>query len=278
MPKCANKQGYTIVETMIFLAISGLMFVIAASFINGKQAKAEFQQGLNNINSQIQQAINDVGNGYYISGENVKCSIDIITNKPKIEAATTERGTNQDCTFIGKILEFKANGDDQLYKLSMVAGRKTPGLAGGVATDVPTDFEQAKPTISGSELVNETKKLQWGLTVHKMSSTGGVVKGNVGAIAIMHGFAKGTDGTGAQSTLTIPIGTGLGNSMATTGIDEVQLKIDAAAKTSITTICFKGGNGQYGAITVGGKGQRTATAVIIGNNDENSIPGGVCVI
>lgn len=72
-----QSRGYTIVEVLIFMAVSGLMFVMAVVFVSGKQANAEFRQGLYVVNSDIRSVINDVANGrsqpLRIGGTNVRC-------------------------------------------------------------------------------------------------------------------------------------------------------------------------------------------------------------
>ena len=54
-------HGYTIVEVLIFLAISSLMFLLAATFISGKQSAVEFKQGMNDINTQIKSVVPGLG-------------------------------------------------------------------------------------------------------------------------------------------------------------------------------------------------------------------------
>lgn len=256
MPNKANKQGYTIVEVMIFLIVSGLMFVIAAVFINGKQAKAEFRQGMNAINSQIQQSINEVSNGYYASDENVKCTI--VSGVPTISSPGQERGTSDKCVFLGKYLEF-SSGDAQTYKIVAVAGLRNP--AAGSITDSPKNFVETSPTISTSNVTNQTKKLQWGLAIEKMSTTGDP---DIGGIGFFNGFAKGTDGSGHQSVVALPIHFALGH--PATNLDASRMDNDSNISPT-TIMCFDGGNGQFGTITIGATGQRLNTTMLIGTKD-----------
>ena len=60
-----NTLGFTIIEVMIFLAVSGVTFLIAAAFINGKEAQAEYSQGMNQVDVNIRTIINDVSDGNY---------------------------------------------------------------------------------------------------------------------------------------------------------------------------------------------------------------------
>lgn len=95
--------GYTIVEVMIVLAISTAMFAMAARFVNGKQAKTAFNEGVNNFASQIQSVINQVNDGEY-SDVFVTCTggNGIIS----IPSAGTDQGINSPCVFLGKFLHF----------------------------------------------------------------------------------------------------------------------------------------------------------------------------
>ena len=99
----AYSVGFTIIEVMIFLTISGLTFVIAASFINGKEAKAEFQQGMNNTNALLQGVINDGTNGNYPAAtqSNDKC---LLTSGST--GSIELRSSGQDiCQFVGKVIK-----------------------------------------------------------------------------------------------------------------------------------------------------------------------------
>src|ERR1044071_4210461 len=86
-----QKQGYTIVEVMVFLAISGFMFLIAAGFVAGRQSTAEFKQGMNSINDQMRQVINDVGNGFYPSNSDFTCNAVLPGQPPFTVTAVQQR-------------------------------------------------------------------------------------------------------------------------------------------------------------------------------------------
>src|SRR5205814_2186232 len=60
----SNGGGYTIVEVMIFLAISSLLFVAASIAIGGQQAHTEFNTAANDTNTKFQQWIDQVANGF----------------------------------------------------------------------------------------------------------------------------------------------------------------------------------------------------------------------
>lgn len=139
--------GYTIVEVMIFLAVSGVMFIIAATFINGKEANAEFMQANSDISTRLQQALNNVVNGYYPTQENFTCTPaaagPTFTNMPK------QQGTNNGCIYIGEVIQFGVTGTQgEGYAVIPVVGNRLSG------TQEVTSFAQARPTALTADKTN----------------------------------------------------------------------------------------------------------------------------
>lgn len=112
--------GYTIIEVMIVLAVSGMMFVIAANFINGKQQRTAFTQGTNEMASQIQNVIEQVSDGQY-SDIPLACSFNGTTTT--VTSGAQSQGTNSTCTFLGKLFRFSSVNKDTYKVLSLAAGR-----------------------------------------------------------------------------------------------------------------------------------------------------------
>ncbi|HSW85615.1 MAG TPA: prepilin-type N-terminal cleavage/methylation domain-containing protein [Candidatus Saccharimonadales bacterium] len=103
--------GYTIIEVMIVLAISGVMFLIASTFINGKQEKASFAQGVNEMASTIQNVLEQVTDGQY-SDIPVNCDYyapgigtDTV-HQSGASIAHPNQGMNTNCVFLGKMFDF----------------------------------------------------------------------------------------------------------------------------------------------------------------------------
>jgi prepilin-type N-terminal cleavage/methylation domain-containing protein len=99
--------GYTIVELMIVLAISGLMFLIAAIFINGKAQSATFKAGVGQLTSQIQDVLEQVSDGKY---SDVPLYCDPLSSPTFAQVDTNNlsqgQGANSHCVFLGKIVHF----------------------------------------------------------------------------------------------------------------------------------------------------------------------------
>lgn len=128
--------GYTIIEVLIVLAVSGLIFIIAANFINGKQARVSFQQGVNEFDSRIQGVISDVTDGHY-SDIPFTCK-QTGAGPLQITSTAKEQGTNPECVFMGKMFHFRPN--DPRYEVFSLAGAREK-FGGGPVTVFPAEAQ-----------------------------------------------------------------------------------------------------------------------------------------
>lgn len=171
-----NRKGYTIVEVMMFLAISGFMFVVAATFVSGKQANAEFRQGVEEAASDIQSVINTVSDGFYPSNGEYKCKADD-TGTVKFSKEATEAGTNQGCVFLGKAIQFEPDGDQTRFNVYTLAGRQyAPNTAGKKLATLrgeskprvvdPDSNNSSTFNIGDPPSLTDKKTFDWGLKVN----------------------------------------------------------------------------------------------------------------
>lgn len=101
-------DGFTIVEVLIVLAVSSMLFLSAVLLINGREAKTQFTTGINDEISQIQQIITDTTDGYYPNNSDFTCAGNPggeVTPKT-VAPGSTQQGTNQGCIFLGKAIQF----------------------------------------------------------------------------------------------------------------------------------------------------------------------------
>jgi prepilin-type N-terminal cleavage/methylation domain-containing protein len=247
-----NRQplGYTIVEVMIVLAVSGVMFVIAASFINGKQARTAFTASVNQVASTVQNVLEQVTDGQY-SDIPFTCT----TGSPPTfnGAPVSNQGANSPCVFLGKLFYFE-QGTQPDYDILSLAGNRL-NSAGTPAVS----FTDTYPTPVHGGSVNLTIQTKIPQNLHVAN-----IKVN-GATAFDFGFSQGlgslntTDATnntfasGAQAVnliyTTAPSGTGL--SLPSLLND---LSAGSAASTYATaktaSICLTDGT-RYATIDVG---------------------------
>jgi len=158
-----NRQplGYTIVEVMIVLAVSGVMFVIAAGFINGKQARAAFTTGVNEMASTIQDTLDQVSDGKY-SDIPLNCSFNG-SQTSITSGGSNQQGTNATCVFLGKMIRWDVGAAD--YTVYSLAGGRSTDFATGT-TDI-TNLSAADPRVITD--LNTTGSVPQQLTVEKIT-------------------------------------------------------------------------------------------------------------
>lgn len=136
-------KGYTIVEVMIFLVVSGALLVSVLGVIGGQQQKTRFQTGVRDFESQMQDMINDVETGYYPNSAGIAG-----------EGGATKIG---DKIFIGKGIQFYKDartGDVSSYREMTIQGNaKAPDFP-NPPKDV-TQLSDADPTAVGPAVSHE---------------------------------------------------------------------------------------------------------------------------
>jgi len=95
--------GFTIVETLIVLAVTGMLFVSAVALINGRQNRTQFTTAINNLQQQLQLIINETTSGYYRNNADFSCTKGL---PPAINNVGNSQGTNSGCTFLGTVIYF----------------------------------------------------------------------------------------------------------------------------------------------------------------------------
>ena len=145
MMRLKKRAGFTVVETMMFLAVSGAIFVSVAIMISGQLDKYQSKDAVNQLESTVRGVLNDVTNGYY----------PITDTNPSCGGASYQRGSSQTCMFAGKSITFEAN--DILIQ------------AYGVKIDRINPINNINQLLPLN--LNETKPYQWGITPISPSSS-----------------------------------------------------------------------------------------------------------
>jgi type II secretory pathway pseudopilin PulG len=257
MRNSAASAGFTIVETLIVLAITGMLFVAIIVTMGGRQSKAQFLQATKDIQSQMQSTINDVASGTYPSSGDYSCTK--VGSSVSFSATPSEQGTNQDCVFLGKVVQFKVGSTDpEPYNVYTVAALRS------CDTNLScTDMYKARPTVISAANVNvtETSALKYGLTT-KSVKAGGT---SVGAVAFLSELGSlgehGSYNSGAQPVdvvLIKPSTLGVSKSQMITAIN-ASLHSNPTGWTmnpsSGVAVCFQSGStDQTALMTIGSNG------------------------
>lgn len=126
MKRVVNPAGYTIVETIIFLAVSALLFVSASILISGRQRKTQFAVTVRDFSSKVKSVYGNVASGYYNSSGQVTCTVSggaIST----LSSGGNDQGTNSDCVYLGQVLVSPQSGTNDFKIVSLVGLRNTTG-------------------------------------------------------------------------------------------------------------------------------------------------------
>src|SRR5581483_5995816 len=131
--------GYTIVETMLFLLVSAAILASAIALVQSQQSKTQFSQSVRDLNSKLQNYINDVNSGFYNGSNSYSCAQ--VSGEPRLSSSNQGVGTSQDCIFLGKAFSFSLN--QSAFTIITVLGNRLVGVG---ANAVPaTDFLSTKP-------------------------------------------------------------------------------------------------------------------------------------
>lgn len=270
-------QGFTVVETMIFLAVSTMLLISAVALISGKQRRAEFNVGIQEFQAQIRDIINDVSTGYYPYRSGVGCRV---SGGALNFSVAGDQGTNSDCIFIGRVIQFAPNDtptpDNESLRILTVAGRRQIMVAGN-AKDV-TNLGQSltEPVID----TNEELVIPNGIEIKWVRYNG---VNDVGAVGFFTNFTQYNNPTATASLLdpsarnvnVIPVpGTLINQSQGDVVSD---IKAMAAQDSTLpkdpaggVTVCLESGSGNLFVLLNIGGNLRQLTSDI-------DIQGGVCV-
>ena len=164
-----SNGGYTIVEIMIFLSVSAVIFIMATLVFQGQQGKTQFEQGMHDLASQLQLYVDQVSTTIF-SGSQYSCSTQNSAGRAKLSSSGgTGTGTNQDCIFLGRAIQVIPN-QSKIFIYSVLGNATSNGDAvTSFAGSLPEPAIPDPTTHQGPDLTEEYD-LPWG-TVKSGSST-----------------------------------------------------------------------------------------------------------
>ncbi len=248
-------SGYTIVEVMIFLAVTGMLLGVALTMIGRQQQRTQFNQSVHDIQSKIEDVLNDVSTGFYSNTNNFHCKAsDTPGDRPDVKySGTNPQGSNTNCIFLGKVIQFAPETGADQYRIFTVVGRQYKSKY--ATSEVVKSFSDAVPTMvfnGTASVVSEDEELEYGLEAKSLSYQDGTSKqtGAIGIFTRLSDYSTGVSGTGlatsAQNIDVIPIpNTKLGDfsSVIKSNTDSL---VDSAAKNVPIELCFDSGDAASG--------------------------------
>lgn len=277
-------------EVMIVLVVTSALFVSAAMMVSGRQSRVGFTQAVNELRGSLEQAINQVGSGYYAdtAGYGGKtCSG--VTGQVGFTSGAAPKGSSGSCMFVGQAVQFGINGGgQQQYAIHTIAG-----LRAGADNQPVSSLAAARPKLVYDTLTPETdnfpdgrimKSLTNGLTYswgqYDATDIGGfALISNVGEYDSAGMLSGGTQALNLYPLLPDGMGSALTSSAIPHVTDERQFAIrvnqrlgDPAFAThanpdSGIKLCFaSGGTNQSALITVGGANRALSVSQEIFND------------
>ncbi|HEX5797496.1 MAG TPA: type II secretion system protein [Candidatus Saccharimonadales bacterium] len=160
--------GYTILEVVIVLTVSSILFAAAVVGYSAQNRRTQFTQSVQNFAQDIQDILNDVESGFYPSTNNFRCVANPSGGYPTFPSGAAEQGTNTDCIFLGKAIQFApAGGSASDIDIYTVVGRR---LVSGTREPV-TSIDDARPI--GLNQFVERKSLISGIEVESVETISG---------------------------------------------------------------------------------------------------------
>jgi type II secretory pathway pseudopilin PulG len=100
-------RGFTIIETLIFLAVSGFVFVAAIGQYSSQQKQVEFNQGVHGLQSQLLSMISEVSSSFAPDISGYTCTSN---NNNNPLSFTASAGDSSGCIFLGQAIGFGGDG------------------------------------------------------------------------------------------------------------------------------------------------------------------------
>ena len=257
-------RGFTIVEVLMFLAVTGVLMMVAMLTIGGSRQKAEFSASVRDFNSAIQGIISEVRTGYFPNKtDQVKCRVNTSTFALEMTGlfATAEQGAHPECVFLGKVLYFDLAATSPRNSVSVitVAGKAfvggEPPATYSASTPVPVAGTVAG-TVYASIDLTETLNLTNGLLITKVISSAAPTTPS--AFGIFNSLATTAGGSLSADIVTIP-GSSRVDLLATTLVNIKNIStINEPTRNPIIAICLQHGIGGTGAVVIIGFKDRTA--------------------
>ncbi len=247
MKQKTSNRGYTILEVLIFLAVSGFILVAALIAVNGRQEQIQYQQGVRDVDLAIQATINDVSNGYF-PRDDFNCEDDGSSILSISAFSGSEQGTRKDCVFAGKALIFNENN----VTTSTIAGLR-PALGS------PGSLSSAKLTPLNGPAVNLDVSIEnpWGLRVVKFTDESGA--DDLEYVAYLSDFGRQAQDGGIDSgTQAISL------YKSFQSLNEINQSgsLQRVSGDDAIYVCMESNNGNRKAVIILGKDGRQFTTTI----------------
>lgn len=269
----AHKKGFTIVEVLIVLAVTGSLSVLAFFFMNGRSQRLAFENDITDLRTKLDDVTNNVSSGYYARTNNFTCTA--TSGSPIISRVTSSNlGTNSDCQFLGRAVHVNTTWSN--YYIHSIIGLTKVNGSGRIVSSLPEtkarllSLSQINNTgVEAAELRNlNNSKLIKTRYIKDDGSVGSDDRGFLAFISSLPSFgASGNINPGAQSVELYTVNYSINNSVINLrqSKDEVvdafaNGRVDSFIKIRTFQYCFDSlGSAQRGIVSIGQEASGTQT-------------------
>lgn len=190
----SKQSGFTIIEVLMFIAISGLLLLGAMAGISGSITSTRFNDAVNSTTSFIQSQYGAVASGRNSRLPNVDCNAGAVTSGGSVAGMT-------DCVILGRLVEFSVGGT--AIKSRYIVGKDTAVTATGDTAAVVA----AGATIPVSS-TDTNFSVPWATKINKMSSGVSnvnylaIIRSPVSERVLFYSFQAGANLTSLNATPT----------------------------------------------------------------------------
>lgn len=165
-----RQHGFTVIEVLMFLAISGLLLFGALAAVGSSVNSTRFNDAVNTTTSYFQKQYNEVSSGRNVRDATLEC------NNGNVNNGNSSVGSTK-CVVLGRLLQF--NTGTNIISTRYIVGIDTTNLSAGDSAAVVA--ASPKATV-GSTNLEDTFEVPWSINFNKV--TQGVTV--VNTLAIIH--------------------------------------------------------------------------------------------
>jgi type II secretory pathway pseudopilin PulG len=147
-----NVHGFTVIELMLFLGVTGALFAALMVGVNSNITSQRYRESVQTYSSLLQDQYSQVANTQDDRDDNWKCVDGTVTQQP---GGGDVRGTSP-CVLLGRAIQVTDNGTS--IKTTAVVGAEPAGLS--ATSDIDT-LVAYKPTLA-SLFDSKTSSVDWG--------------------------------------------------------------------------------------------------------------------
>jgi type II secretory pathway pseudopilin PulG len=162
------KDGFTILETMLFLALTGLLIAGVLVGVGVSINIQRYRDSVTSLKSFLQSQYSDIANVQNDRGDNWKCGTTAITS----QTGTVQNRGQSDCVIVGKYISIEQG----VTKVATVNAYESSTTGSG--NDIAV--LKSNYTLGLSTVNQQTDSLAWGTVIAWAKSTSGSGADNTG--------------------------------------------------------------------------------------------------